>query len=247
MNYTDWDYETKHFIPQDTNKNIKEFIKTQNPEQIKDFFYWLSNNHKEFSFMYRDNLICHLLQHQNFNLAEELFTNKVYNFDEKIAMQCAFTLGLNFEETFFNYWREKVQDFDRHTQSSVYKKFWHEFFSYQFLRSEEIINNLPNLVYVFDKVPFYIESEYDIVNGYLINSRADFFKNRLNSLDKNIRPILLQQIATLCGLHYSRFKSTFEEEFQNFPEIFETFNKAQFYKNLNDKFDNKPSGKKTKI
>lgn len=247
MNYTNWDYTLSSYFPEHIRDNIEELFKTQSSETIKNFYYWLADNHKEFAFMYRDNLISSLLKHRHFDLTEQLFTDKIYQFDEKIAVKCAFYLGLDFDDTFFDYWREKVQTLDRHSQSSAYKKFWHEFFSYQFLKSEEIMNNLPNLVYVFDKVPFYIQSEYDIVNGYLIKSRENFFTNRLRNLQKDLQPVILQQVAILCGIHYSEFKSTFLEEFQNFPEIFETFTKAQFYQTLNNKFEHKPSGKKTKI
>lgn len=247
VNYIDWDYTTRGYIPKELNKNIKELIKNENSDTIKEFFNYLTDNHKEFSFIYRENLIPVLLQHQYFDIAEELFKNKVYNFDEKIAEQCGYNLGLEFEENFFNYWADKVKEMNRHSQSATYKKFWNSFLFFQFLRSEEVLDNLPTLVYVFDKVPFYIQSEYDIVNGYFIKSREDFFKNRMKSLEKNSQLNILQQIAILCGLHYSQFKSTFEEEFQRFPEMFDIFNKAQFYKNLNDKFELKPSTKKTKI
>lgn len=247
MIYHEWNYDFKGWVPEETNKNIKQFLKTESFDSIKEFSYWLVKNHPDFSFSYRDNFISTLLENQHFLLVDELFDNKTYRFDEKISKNCGFYLGLNFNENFFNYWRNQVKNLDRHTQSASYKNFWHEFFSYQFLRSEEVINNLSNLEYVFDKVPFYIESEYDIVNGYLIKAREDFLKNRLPNLDKELKPIVLQKLAILCGQYYPEFKSTFQEEFQKFPEIFDTFNKVANYQKLNQKLDAKPISKKTKI
>lgn len=247
MNYHEWDYDTTGWTPKDTNENIRNLLKTESIHTIKEFTYWLSKNHSDFAYSYRDVFIPALLESQHFTFVDELLENKTYRFDEKISKNCGFYLGLNFNDNFFNYWKNQAKKLDRHTQSTSYKNFWHEFFSYQFLRSEDVMNNLPNLEYVFDKIPFYMDSEYDIINGYLIKSREDFFKNRLPNLDKELRPIILQKLAILCGQHYSQFKSTFQEEFKNFPEFFSTFDKAASYQKLNQQFESKPSSKKTKI
>lgn len=247
MNYNEWDYTFSSNISQSTTKNIAEFLKTQSSDSVKDFYCWLADNRKEFVSFSREYLITYLLLHEHFDVANELFNHKTYTFDKNIAQNCAFHLSLDFKENIFDYWNTQVKKLNSHEQSASYKKFWDEFLGYQFLNNDRIMDNLPNLVYVFDKAPFYIHSNYDIVNGYLISSRKEFFKSSIKNLDNDLSSLVLQQVAILCGTHYPQCKSTFEEEFQNFPNMLDLFNKTLLYQNLNNKFQSKPSSKQTKI
>lgn len=243
MNYLKWNYS----LNQELNQNIINLIKTEDIPYIKDFLDYLQSNQKNFLFIHGDKILLDLLEFQHFDIVEELFSKQFYHFDKKFAEQCSFSLGIQFNKSFFDYWKNKTQQLDKSSQYSVYRKFWYEFFSYQFFTNEDITNNIPHLEYVFDKIPFYTQSTDDIVNGYLINSRKNFLTQGINNLSQSSQSLLLQQITLLCGLHYSEFKSTFQEEFKQFPDLFDMFDKANLYQKMNNTLKQKTSFKKAKI
>ncbi len=247
MNYDTWDYSHNSWIPKETNEQIYELFKSNSSDTVGSYIIWLNKNHPQFLYNYRENVFPRLLEFNHFDIADYLLEEKIYTFNEKIAKACAFHIGLDFKDNVFSYWLNKVKTLNKHDQHSVYSKFWSEFLGYQFLRQEEVKNNLPNLVEVFDKVPFYIDSEYDIVNGYLIKAREDFFKNRLPNHPEDLQLTILQQIALLSAQHYPQFKSTFEEEFQKYPSLISVFDKVQFYEKLNQLLEPKNNTKKNKI
>lgn len=246
MNYHNWDYSYNSWIPTQTNKDISQLLLNSDTTQSSEYIHWLHMNHQDFAFSFREFIFPRIIEFKHFSLADDLLDKKLYYFDEKIAKSCAFKISISFEEDVFNYWNAHVIKMNPHDQSSVYKKFWEEFLSYQFQRSEEFNNNLPHLSYIFDKVPFYINSNYDLLNSYLIKSREGFFK-KLSTLEKDSQFILLQQLSILCGQNYPESKAAFKEEFQHFPELLEIFDKTVFYEKLNHSLQPKHFTKKVKI
>lgn len=232
MNYYHWDYTHNSWIPESTNKNIYEFFKTETTDNVQIFLNWLNENQKDFCFTYRENIFSRLLEFKHFLAADCLLNHKIYFFNEKIAKSCSFNMSMNFQEDVFEYWLDKVKLLHKHDQHSAYSQFWKEFLGYQFLREEEIHQNIPNLHFVFGKVPFYITSEYDIVNGYLMKNRAEFYKNRLPNFTEDSRLTVLNEISLLCGQIHPEFKSSFKEEFQKYPDLISIFEKAESYQKI---------------
>lgn len=245
MNFHNWNYSTQSFLPSETNANINKLLKSSNSALSKDFIFWLSTQQTDFLFQFQDFIFTKILEFKHFSLADECLNKKIISFNEKVAKSCAFNISLSFNNEVFDYWNLKVKGLNSHEQSSVYKKFWEEFFSYQFQRNDEVYDNLPNLSYVFNKAPFYIESNFDITNSYLMKSRSSFFESQ--SLDKDLKFLILKSIAMLCATHYPSSKITFQEEFQKFPEMFEIFDKSLLYEHLNKNLVSKNLSKLSKI
>lgn len=238
MNYFHWDYNHTSWIPEATNKNINDFLKTETTDNVHKYLIWLNDNHKDFCYTYRENIFPQLLEFNHFFIADHLLKNKIYFFNEKIAKSCSFNMAMNFKEDMFIYWLDKVKTLNRHDQNSVYSHFWKEFLCFQFLRENEIHQNIPNLHFVFGKVPFYILSEYDIVNGYLMKNREDFYKNKFSNFTETSKITIMNEISLLCGQIHPEFKSIFKEEFEQYPDLINIFEKAESFQNLQNNLKN---------
>lgn len=247
MDYMKWDYSITLFIPTITNEAINDFFRISSEKDVEEYMAWLNHYHKDFSFQFKEFIFSRLLEHKHFEVATSLLDTQTYFFNEKLAKQCSFRICLSFNEDVLDYWISKVKILTTHEQSSIYKNFWEEFFSYQFQRNEYINDNLSHLIYVFEKVPFYINSDYDLLNSYLIKSRSDFFKNTLPNLDQNLQFTLLNNISMLCGQYFPDSKVSFKEEFQNFPDLLNLFDKAVFHNKLTTNLVPKSFSKKSKI
>ena len=229
MNFDNWNYDSSSWLPDDTKNNIYNLFKSSSSENIYQFLNFLNENHNYFLISYKDFIISKLIEFKQYKIVDYLINEKIINFDVKIANLCITNITLNFELDDFNYFCEKINIFNNHDKHSVYKSFWNEFLSYQFMRNEDFHTSIHNLNIVFEKIPFYILSEYDIVNGYLIKFREDFFNTKIsNYLTKENNVFLLNQIAILCGQKYPDFESTFKEEFTKFPELILLFEKSVF-------------------
>ena len=246
--YTQWDYSNSFSMADNTKMGIYYILKEGDPKKINNFLSWLKEEQSSFMFNRRDFIFTRLIEFKHFSIADELCSIKPYQFDEKIAKTCASNLSITFNVESFDYWKVLVEKLNDSQQSTIIKSFWGEFLSSQFLRPKDFEQSLKNLSYVFDKVPFYMDSKHNIYNDYFIKERKDFFINQLpNNMNIDQQRELLKQIGILCANKYSHAKDLFMEEFANHPAAMEAFNTVVLHGLLDDSLKSKKSVSKIKI
>jgi hypothetical protein len=244
--FKNWDYSSN--LNPGTNQNIDDLLK-KSSKIVKEFIDWLVQEEPTFLLLFRGLIITRMISNRHDDIAEELFNKKLIFFDEKMAEEFSFSLGLKFDRHLFDYFYEKAQI----KESFTIKKFWKNFLTYQFLRPEEIMENISNLEYVFEKIPFYASKKEEMKNKYIIDSRKEFFKHQkdhLQFLDFNTIKVtnhLMNRLTHLVALKYPEFKEEFDEEFFHFPTYCSIFEKIRLKIQLNQKLDSKEKIKSLKI
>jgi hypothetical protein len=242
--YTQWDYTNGYLMADETRMGMYYLFKEGDIPKINNFLTWLKQEQSSFMCSHKDFIFTRLVEFKHFSVTDELCANKPYQFDEKIGKTCAGNLSLTFDCESFDYWNGFVKKLDETQQSTVFRAFWGEFLSYQ-IRPEDYEKGLKNLFYVFDKVPFYLDSKRELSNGYFIKERAECFdKSRLNIDQKND---LLKELGILCANKYPLAKELFVEEFAKHPAAIQSFNSVILHNQLDESLSSKKPGSKIKI
>lgn len=241
------DYSSNGWMPDKTKMFIYYFIRDNEKHEIIELMDWLHTNQNDFFTTYQNFMTARLLEFNHTDISEKLLNEKKTIFNLKTSDSCISIFSLSFNQIHFDYWLSKINQYNENDKNTALKNFWKEFLSYQFQREPEVEKNLPNLHYIFDKVPFYKESNYDILNGYFIKFREDFINKKSDNLSKKNKQIVIENLAYLCGVYYSNFKSTFEEEFQKYPESLYHFNKGALLNKLDNNLTSKKNTQKLKI
>lgn len=244
--YTQWDY-SNGWLPEDTKMGMYYLFQEGDTKKIIDFLTWLKEENSQFMFNHKDFIFTRLVEFKHFSITDTLCTTKPYQFDEKIAKTCAGNLSLTFDCESFDYWKKSVDKLEPSQQSTVIRKFWSEFLTYQFIRAEEFDEHLPNLKYVFEKIPFYLDLERELSNGYFIKERADFLNDKTSRLKPHQQHTLLSQLGFLCATYHLEAKDLFMEEFANYPVAIDAFNTVLLHKTLEETLDVKKNSSKMKI
>lgn len=241
------DYSTNSWMPDKTKMFIYYFIRDNEENEIIELMDWLYTNKNDFFTTFQNFITARLLEFDYFDISEKLLNEKKTIFNLKTSDSCISNFTLNFKQPYFDYWLSKINQYNENDKNTTIKNFWKEFLSYQFLRDEDVENNITNLHYVFDKIPFYKASNYDMFNGYLIKFREDFINQKSGNLSPKNKQLVIENLSYFCGVYYPNFKSTFEEEFQKYPDAVYFFNKGSLLNKLDDNLSHKKNNSKTKI
>ncbi len=237
-NFRYWEYES-FWINEETNKNIDQLLKN-NPEKTKEFIQFLKKEKVDFLVSKRDLIFVRLISYDYYNIAEKLIEEKYFRLDETIFKEFSFSLGLKFDKDVFDYFLKKLKEFNLQNNKNILTNFWENFLLYQFIKIEEIEENIKNLQYVINKVPFYVDKS-EIINKYLIESRKQFLKHQDDSLKYNNQETkiivndLLKTLVIDIAKQYPHHAKEFYEEFQKFPEFCEIFHKIVLKNQLDNK------------
>lgn len=221
--YENLDYELRTSMLESTKMGIYKYLKENNSDDVSIFINWFKKKHEGFLFSHRDFVCSRLLEFGHFDVTDQLFQEKPFSFDTKIAKSCSFNLSLSWKKDFFDYFIEQVNN--NNNRFEMIKDFWKEFLNFQFQRPEEVDKNSPNLIYIFDKISFYEKSPFDCRNSSLIKARQSFFNKDIFNLPTNEQKKIHYLFGKLCGEHYLEFSDAFKEEFQYFPETIKVFEK----------------------
>lgn len=243
--YTQWDYSNSFSMADNTKMGIYYILKEGDPKKINNFLSWLKEEQSSFMFNRRDFIFTRLVEFKHFSIADDFCSIKHYQFDERIAKTCASNLSITFNVESFNYWKNHLEKLNESQQSIVIRSFWGEFLSSQFIQPQDYEKGLENLLYVFEKIPFYIDLGRVSSNYYLIKERAEFFDK--SSLNTNQQNQLLKQIGIMCANKYSHAKDLFMEEFAKHHVALEAFNTVLLHNTLHESLKSKKSVSKIKI
>lgn len=232
-----WDYES-FWINEETNKNIDQLFKSDS-KKTKEFIQFLKKEKVDFLISKRDLIFVRLIFYNHHNIAEELIEEKYFRLDETIFKEFSFSLGLKFDKDVFDYFLKKLKEFNLENNKKILTNFWENFLLYQFIKIEEVQENIKNLQYVINKIPFYVDNS-EIINKYLIESRKQSLKHQYDNLKYNNQETkiivndLLKTLTINIAKKYPQHEIDFYEEFQNFPEYCEIFHKLVLKNKLDD-------------